>query len=177
MDKFKMLQMLGAGDFQHLNGSLEAHLKGTEEILRSWGSSELLQTAGLFHAAYGTAGFDENMVSLSQRQEIARVIGSEEEALVYLYCSCDRDYVFPQFGKVPTVQFKDRFTDSAFQLEPETAKLFCELTVANELELVYGSDDFKSKYGAELLELFQGMDSYLSVEARRAYRSALSSFA
>jgi len=78
---------------------------------------------------------------------------------------------------VSSVQFKDRFTETIFQLELKTAKLFCELTVANELELVYGSDDFKSKYGAELLELFQGMDSYLSVEARKAYKSALSSFA
>ncbi|GAL14629.1 hypothetical protein JCM19233_5641 [Vibrio astriarenae] len=48
MDKFTMLQELGAGDFQHLNGSLEAHLKGTEQVLINWGSSELLQIAGLF---------------------------------------------------------------------------------------------------------------------------------
>nr|WP_017105461.1 MULTISPECIES: hypothetical protein [Vibrio] len=65
MEKFVRLQELGAGDFQHLNGSLEAHLKGTEQVLINWGGSVLLQIAGLFHAAYGTAGFDENMVSLS----------------------------------------------------------------------------------------------------------------
>ncbi|HAS6263471.1 TPA: hypothetical protein RQJ64_004703 [Vibrio vulnificus] len=177
MDKFGMLQELGAGDFQHLNGSLEAHLKGTEKILMSWGSCELLQIAGLFHAAYGTAGFDENMVSLSQRQEIARIIGRDEEALVYLYCSCDRDYVFPQFGKVLEIQFKDRFTGSTFKLDNAIAKLFCELTVANELELVYGGEEFKLKYGAELFELFQSMDSYLSPEAKNAYKSALSTFA
>ena len=177
MDKFEILQELGAGDFQHLNGSLEAHLKGTQEVLMNWGSSELLQVAGLFHAAYGTAGFDENMVSLSQRQEIARIIGSDEEALVYLYCSCDRDYVLPQFGKAPEIQFKDRFTGSTFKLDIAMVKLFCELTVANELELVYSSDEFKLKYGAELFELFQGMDSYLSAEAKKAYKSALSNFA
>ncbi|NMH64500.1 DUF6817 domain-containing protein [Shewanella salipaludis] len=177
MDKFGMLQDLGAGDFQHLNGSLEAHLKGTEKVLKSWGSIELLQVAGLYHAAYGTAGFDENMVSLNQRQEIARVIGNNEEALVYLYCSCDRDYVFPQFGKVQEIQFKDRFNGSVFKLDDSMAKLLCELTVANELELVYSSQEFKLKYGAELMELFQGMDSYLSYEARKAYKSALSNFA
>ena len=87
MNKFETLQEMGAGDFQHLNGSLESHLKGTESVLRNWGSGELLQVAGLFHAAYGTAGFDENMVSLNQRQEIAHVIGEAEEELVYLYCS------------------------------------------------------------------------------------------
>ena len=177
MDKFGMLQELGAGDFQHLNGSLEAHLKGTEKVLMDWGSSELLQIAGLFHAAYGTAGFDEHMVSLSQRQEIARIIGSDEEALVYLYCSCDRDYVFPQFGKVLEIQFKDRFTDSIFKLEGRRLKAFCELTVANELELVYSNQEFKHTYGTELFELFNRMDSLLSLEARKAYQSALSSFA
>ncbi|HDY7869289.1 TPA: hypothetical protein RQK36_004418, partial [Vibrio vulnificus] len=116
-------------------------------------------------------------VSLSQRQEIAQIIGSDEEALVYLYCSCDRDYVFPQFGKMLEIQFKDRFTGSTFKLDNAVAKLFCELTVANELELVYSSEEFKLKYGAELFELFQGMDSYLSPEARNAYKSALSTFA
>lgn len=43
MDKFAMLQELGAGDFQHLNGTLEARLKGTEKVLMDWGSSELLE--------------------------------------------------------------------------------------------------------------------------------------
>ncbi|WP_152560964.1 MULTISPECIES: hypothetical protein [Vibrio] len=37
--------------------------------------------------------------------------------------------------------------------------------------------EFKLKYGAELFELLQGMDSYLSPEARNAYKSALSNFA
>ncbi len=145
-------------------------------VLKSWGSSELLQMAGLFHAAYGTAGFDEQMVSLNQRQEIARVIGEDEEALVYLYCSCDRDFVLPQFGKTEDIQFKDRFNGFLLPLDESKAKLFCELTVANELELVFANEEFKGKYGAELLELFQGMDNYLSSEARNAYKSALSNF-
>ena len=170
MDKFEVLQAIGAGDFKHLNGSLEAHLRGTESVLKSWGSGELLQVAALFHAAYGTAGFDENMVSLNQRQEIARVIGAAEEALVYLYCSCDRDFVFPQFGKTGEILFKDRFSGSLFVLDEANTKLFCELMVANELELVYASHALKVKYGAELVELFQRMDSFLSSEARSAYQ-------
>ncbi|MCG7585830.1 DUF6817 domain-containing protein [Photobacterium sp. OFAV2-7] len=178
MDKqFKKLQSLGAGDFQHLNGSLEAHLKGTESILASWGANKTLRAAGLFHAAYGTAGFDANMVSLTQRQEIINVIGIEAEALVYLYCSCDRDSVFPQFGKSDQIQFKDRFTGTKFMITAERARLFCELTVANELELVYASDDFKSKYGLELWKLFESMKTYLSSEACLAYKTALSEFA
>ena len=173
MEKFELLKELGAGDFQHLNGSLEAHLKGTECLLKKWGSSDLLQVAGLFHAAYGTAGFDETMVSLNQRKEIAKVIGIDEEALVYLYCSCDRDFVFPQFESNSRIRFRDRFDGRQFDLDESTTRLFCELTVANELELVLASDDFKSKYGAELLELFKSMHRYLSPNARKSYAEAL----
>lgn len=174
MDKqFAALKAIGAGDFQHINGSLEAHLKGTESILKSWGADETLRVAGLFHAAYGTAGFDEKMVSLTQRQDIAQIIGIEAEALVYLYCSCDRDYVFPQFGQSRFIQFRDRFSGVLFELTTEQVRLLCELTVANELELVYTSDEFKVQYGAELFHLFNSMERYLSADACSAYKLAL----
>jgi hypothetical protein len=49
-----VLKALGAGGFQHLNGSLEVHLKGTAELLQQWHSRDVLVYASLFHAAYGT---------------------------------------------------------------------------------------------------------------------------
>ena len=177
MDKFGILQRMGAGEFEHFNGLLEAHLRGAAHILKSWGGSDLLQTAGLFHAAYGTAGFSAKMVLLSRRREIAHVIGEAEEALVYLYCSCDRNFVFPQFGNVNNVQFKDRFSGDVFELTDSLARLFCELTVANELDILCGNREFKEKYGSQLLELFFGMDRYLSPYARKAYSLGLSDIA
>lgn len=180
-EQFEILQSLGAGDFQHLNGSLVEHLTGTEHVLKSWGASEVLATAGLFHAAYGTAGFDDNMVSLSQREKIANLIGEQAEALVYLYCSCERDYVFSQFanqqGDQQTLSskivFRDRFTGAEFHLAKEQWVLFCELTTANELELVYASDSFKAQYGNELFELFESIQPFLTLEAKVAYQLAL----
>jgi hypothetical protein len=75
MDKYiEQLELLDEGSFRHLNGSLITHLKGTESILKSWGGDQMLRTAGLFHAAYGTAGFDENIVALSQRKKIASMV-------------------------------------------------------------------------------------------------------
>ncbi|EGA67960.1 hypothetical protein VISI1226_08534 [Vibrio sinaloensis DSM 21326] len=173
MDKFAALKALGAGDFQHLNGSLEAHLQGTQALLNRWGADEVLQVAGLFHAAYGTAGFDDNMVSLAQRDKIASIIGPQAEALVYLYCSCDRDFVFPQFGLGKPIQFKDRFVEREFELSAELTVAFCELTVANELELVLASDVFKQQYGEELKQLFDDMREHLSPQAKQAYSDAL----
>lgn len=172
--RISILKSLNAGDFQHLNGTLEIHLKATAELLKKWDASEAVQTAGLFHAAYGTAGFSQHMVSLEQRQSIAQTIGKDAEALVYLYCSCDRVFVLPQFGKAQDIAFRDRFTGTDFVLSNDDAFMFCELTVANELELVYASAAFKKQHGRGLYELFNRMSGYLSDGTKAEYETALS---
>jgi hypothetical protein len=96
---------------------------------------------------------------------------------VYLYCSCDRNYVLPKIGGSDQIRFKDRFNGALFTLSTEQANLFCELTVANELELVYASEKFKNTHGRELFECFEGMEIFLSFQAREAYKVALSKFA
>lgn len=116
------------------------------------------------------------MVSLDKRQEIADVIGKDEEALVYLYCSCDRDFVFGQLEQANEIKFKDRFTNNEFILNQSDAQMFCELTVANELELVYASNEFKQKHGADLYKLFKSMHPFLTEQARQAYTDALVEF-
>ena len=75
-EKCSKLSELGAGDFEHLDGSLIDHLSGTKELLRRWGSSSELQVAGLYLAAYGTAGFEESLVATDKRDEIADIIGT-----------------------------------------------------------------------------------------------------
>ena len=97
-DKFKQLALLGAADFQHLNGSLIEHLKGTRDLLASWSAAKTLQDAGLYHAAYGTAGFNQQMISVEQRTKIANIIGPSAEEIVYQYCACDRTYFWPKTG-------------------------------------------------------------------------------
>jgi len=93
---FARLQALGAGEFQHLNGTLTAHLYGTETLLREWGANELLSTAGLYHAVYGTDGYNSALVNLSMRESIATLIGADAEELVYLYGACDRGVFYPE---------------------------------------------------------------------------------
>ncbi|MEM0910039.1 MAG: DUF6817 domain-containing protein [Pseudomonadota bacterium] len=174
--RFRALKTLKAGEFQHLNGDLESHLKATARILEKWGAPEILQTAGLFHAAYGTAGFSQNMVSLNQRHSISNIIGEKEEELVYLYCACDRSFVFPQFGNNKRISFRDRFTESTFPLKDNDASMFCELTVANELELVYSSDSFKFEHGENLYKLFSRMEVFLPNAAVKAFKDAFAEF-
>jgi len=166
--KFNALQELGAGEFEHLNGPLLKHLNATAELLKQWGANQTLCDAGLYHAAYGTAGFDTHIVSLNSRKEIANIIGAEAEAIVYLYCSCDRDFVFSQIGLSPIIRFKDRFVDEVFDLTPEQAKQFCELTVANELELAISSKEFLNTHGKGLLNLFAKFSPFITDDANNS---------
>lgn len=158
---------MGAGDFAHLNGSLEVHLCGTEALLRSWAAPEHVCRAGLFHAAYGTAGFANALIPIELRSEIRNLIGRQAENLVYLYCACDRDKFYPSFGSPEQNQLPDRFTGHMVQLDPRTLSFFCELTAANELEIAKNSRPFRDQHGAALAELFNRMGRHLSTQAKQ----------
>lgn len=172
--KFAALEALGADGFEHKNGSLHTHLLATYELLKHWGASSALCDAGLYHSAYSTTGFRKTMVSLDLRNDIAGIIGAEAEAMVYLYCACDRDTVYPNFKKQAAVEFRDRFSGEVFILSAQQASAFCELTVANELELMSLNETYKNKHRESYLELFDSMKAHLSEEAIAAYQSVLS---
>jgi len=163
---FQELQRMGAGDFAHLNGSLEQHLIGTASLLDAWQAPENLCVAGLFHAAYGTAEFSSSMVSSQERHKIAALIGESSERLVYLYCCCDRAMFYPLIGTDREYLLPDRFTGLANELTTAELSCLCELTAANELEIAAHSEPFRKQYGAPLAELFSRMGSRLSSYAR-----------
>lgn len=171
--KFKKLAELGAADFAHINGNLIDHLKSTKDLLSSWPASPALQDAGLYHAAYGTAAFEEQMVAANQREKIARIIGPEAEEIVYQYCACDRDYFWPQLGLMEYPKFRNRFTLQTYPLERQAVKDFCELTLANELEIAMRSRDFITQHGSGLLKLFTNMAPFLSPSANSAVTRVL----
>ena len=171
--KFNQLAALGAADFAHINGNLIDHLQDTKDLLASWSASKVLQDAGLYHAAYGTAGFEEQMVAANQREKIAEIIGPQAEEIVYQYCACDRDYFWPQLGIAKNPKFRNRFTLQSYPLKPQALKDFCELTVANELEIAMGSVDFVTQHGGGLLKLFTHMAPLLSPSANSAVTRVL----
>lgn len=175
--KFEKLSELGAGEFEHLNGSLIKHLNSTYQLLEKWGASQELCDSGLYHAAYGTAGFEAQVVPLSQRNDIAKIIGKAAEEIVYLYCSCDRSFVFKDFSASASIKFKDRFTEKEFELTHAQAQQFCELTVANELELAIDSNNFLKEHGKGLHNLFIKMKPLLSKHANDTVNSVLGSVA
>jgi len=165
-DKFQRLSELGAGDFGHLDGSLIDHLQATKNLLDEWSAPAVLKDAGLYHAAYGTAGFDDKLVSILQRDEISLIIGPEAEEIVYQYCACDREYLFSQIGTTDFPEFKNRFTGEHYPLPATLMRQFCELTAANETEIAIDNLDFIAAHGEDLKDLFINMSPYLSEDAR-----------
>jgi len=165
-EKYSQLTKLGAGDFEHLDGSLIDHLKGTYTLLKRWGANRALCNAGLFHAAYGTAGFNKSLVLGDCRYSIKNIVGKKSEKIVYTYCACDRDFFWPQIGIKNTPVFLNRFTREKCYLSNRELINFCELTVANELEIARDNDGFIQKYCQSLSDLFHRMGPYISDMAK-----------
>jgi len=170
---FSQLQALGAGEFEHLNGSLEAHLRGVEALLRSWGANETLCAAGLYHAVYGTDGYNPSLTSLAGRNAIAELIGAEAEALAYLFGACDRKAFYPRIGTASQLRFSDRFSNSEYNISLEQLTMLCELVLANELEIASNSEEFRGKYSNALSRLFERMSGLVSNVGFEAYRRIL----
>ena len=166
-EKFRQLIELGAGEFEHLDGSLIAHLEGTRCLLKAWNASDMLQNAGLYHAAYGTSAFVQKVFELSQREDVAKVIGSDAENIVYHYCACDRNVFFAQFGQVEKPVFFDRITTQQSVVSFELLQQLCELTAANETEIALNNPDFVVQHGSGLVDLFARMQTFLSPSAQR----------
>ena len=130
----RFLQTHGAGAINHLNGPFMDHLERTGLLLRRWGCSESVSMAGLCHAAYGTDGFPTALLTLEERDVLAGVVGPDVEALVYLYASCDRGFVYPRLSE-GQMDFKDRFTGRVLLPTEGEIRDFVDLTLANESDV------------------------------------------
>ena len=116
-------------------------------MLRSWGASETLCNAALFHSIYGTEGFQGFKLPLSKREEIAQLIGPEAERLAWIFCMVDRASVDETVLRPPPppgtpLSFRARIELGAFEmpLVDEAEWLdFVTLTLADWLEQVEGA--------------------------------------
>ena len=167
-DKIKQLEALGAGQFKHINGSLLEHLEGTRDILAKWHAPVVLQDAGLFHAAYSTAGFGDRMLDISQRHTVAAIIGDQAEEIVYHFCACDREVFYPSLESTDPPPFPDRFSGEDRELTPRLMADLCELTVANEVEIASRNPEFRRKHAASRFAIYSRMSPHLSTCAREA---------
>ena len=154
-DLLAQLVTLGVNDVAHMTGDLRKHLRGTFERLQVWDCPEELCVAGLFHAVYGTYGSADALVGLDKRPDIAEIIGKRAEEMVYIYAACDRPHFYPRVVRDDQPQYLDRFTSDAVVLTDDNLSSFCELTLANELD-VFASNGYAylNQYGRYYVPLF-----------------------
>ncbi|WP_308312626.1 DUF6817 domain-containing protein [Streptomyces sp. ISL-11] len=167
-----LLRRLGAEAIAHPGGTLLAHLQRVHDRLATWKARPALQLAGLCHALYGTDGFPTVLLPLDRRADLAAVIGTEAEAIVHLYASCDRKATYPAFAQADAA-FHDRFTGRTHTPEPRLRRDFAELSAANELDLARFDPVFREKWGPELLALFTRFRDWLSDDAWLDCRTVL----
>jgi catechol 2,3-dioxygenase-like lactoylglutathione lyase family enzyme len=160
----------GAGQLAHPGGTLYEHLVRVAELLADWGADEDLQAAGLCHACYGTDGYPQPLLALSEQPVLAALIGTRAESLVYLYGSCDRDAVYPALGRAGPVSFRDRFTGRMHTPPEPDVRAFTELTAANELDIVRRNPATAARYGTALRQLFTRARPRLTDTAWQAWR-------
>jgi hypothetical protein len=164
----------GAATIEHPGGTLLAHLARTHRQLLAWNASEDLALAGLCHATYGTDGFRRPLLDRSSRRHLIDVIGPTAEHIVYLYASCDREFLYPQIGATPAPTFRDRFTGATSTPSTEQLHHFLELTFANELDIVAASSEFAAEHGTSIAEMFNRCEAFVSPLAFTHFRSLLS---
>ncbi len=83
-----------AGRTHGADGGLLEHLRGTYEIVRRWNQPLVLQHAALIHSVYGTDVYQQQLLPLSRRDELAKVAGPAAERLAYLFGVTPRDFLF-----------------------------------------------------------------------------------
>ncbi|MFB7597063.1 DUF6817 domain-containing protein [Streptomyces sp. NPDC056160] len=162
------LRSRGAESMPHPGGTLLEHLLRVSHRLAAWGADADVQLAGMCHAAYGTDGFAESLVDLSDRAVLAGLIGERPEALVYLYGSCERAVTYPRLHTSPSPAFRDRFTQRDVDPRTEDVRAFLEITAANELDVFEHDEDLAARYGPWLYRLMQSVRDLVSPEAWNA---------
>jgi hypothetical protein len=133
-EALELLRRLHTDKTPHTGRSLIDHLVGTYQLLESWGNSQAIRLAGLFHSIYGTNLFVFRSARLDQRREVRAVIGDTAEHLAYLFCTCDRPLALLRALLQPHIGLPDMTDGSARTVEPQELSALLEIEVANFLE-------------------------------------------
>jgi len=85
------LRGLGTEDVQHSGDKgFLAHLVGVYRDLESWGASQDVCRAGLFHSIYGTELFQRFSLPQDRRDDVRTLIGEGAERIAFVNCLMDR---------------------------------------------------------------------------------------
>ena len=132
----EFLRREGTAEVPHSEVGFMAHLVGVHDVLVSWGCSETVCFAGLFHSIYGSEGFGAGAVELRRRPEIRALVGTAAERLAFVNSAMTYDSFDTSLREGPPYRVVDRFNDAPIELtEPEFADL-SRIQLADWLEQV-----------------------------------------
>ncbi|MEV0248866.1 alpha/beta fold hydrolase [Nocardia sp. NPDC050712] len=154
---------LGAGRLDHPGGTLDAHLLRVHAQAAEWNAAPRARLAAICHATYGTDGFGQALLPVTERSRLEHVIGSDAEALVYLYGACDRARTYRALGRRHLPVF-DRFTGQSREIQGIELRDFAVLTIANELDVARHAQ-LPGSARKEIRALVAALASYAPAEA------------
>ena len=86
----EFLTDLGADKIGHNSSNLMNHLIRTYDLLKKYGHSDLICSAGALHSIFGTNVFKTKMLDINQRSLVESIIGTNATDLVELFSSLNR---------------------------------------------------------------------------------------
>ena len=88
---YKFLLSLGIDEVTHTGGDFLHHLQSVQNLLEKNGADLDMSRAGLFHSIYGTQGFQDFSLPLSERPLIKDLIGERAEFVAFCNCVMNRE--------------------------------------------------------------------------------------
>jgi hypothetical protein len=129
------LAKLGIDRVSHTEKTYLAHLVNVHRLLEASGCDEAVCRAGLFHSIYGTEKFQGFKLPLSQRADLAALVGPRAERLAYWNCLMDRaslDALLWQ--EEPPFILHDRETGEPMELTRQEYDDLCRVHLYDWLE-------------------------------------------
>lgn len=142
----EFFKQLGAADIGHSNNTYLAHAVGVYRDLKSWGCTEEVCDAGMFHSVYGTELFQKFTLPLERRGEVRALIGERAERLAYINCALMRaslDHSVEQNKNSHLI--KDRFKEQEVELSLNDFNDLCTIHLCDWLEQVVRGDNWNRR--------------------------------
>jgi len=170
----ELLAEFEAEGVEHPSGTLLEHLRGTYELLRSWGCREELCLGGLCHSVYGTEAFNVQTVPADARERIASVAGAEAEEIAFLFCVAERDSLYGNLERGAPYSVVDRTSSAAIVLgDVRQLSDLMTLEVANLLEQLPRLEELPAWWVEERRRIYERAVPLLPAAGVEAFRAGV----
>ncbi len=123
-----------------------AHAVGVYRDLTSWGCTEEVCDAGMFHSVYGTELFQKFTLPLERRDEVRALIGERAESLAYINCALVRTSFDHSVEQNANSYFiKDRFKEREVELSLDDFNDLCTIHLCDWLEQIVRGDNWNRR--------------------------------